>query len=233
MQKKDMNFLQASNKYNLPLIGDVDKDKVPNIFDCKPYDKNRDGALGRVINIVSGGRFGQTRKEYDAEKVDRASKLEQENKNRLEMINKKNELIKTKLKTQKLMAKQQQLLYLQSLGPHPPNPTQMLFNTVFGIPTSKQKGVPFGKPGYEIVYSPKLPKGYHWKKISKKEKKQGQQTGSVNNIEHKFMNYPEAHHFQQQMKQMYGYLPEIFRVTDPYSGMMFFVVVEPMGLERI
>jgi hypothetical protein len=229
-KKKDLNFLQANIKNNLPMIGDIDKDQVPNLFDCKPYDPNRDGVFGRALNVLSGGRFGQTKKDYETEKIDRINKLEQKAENDLKILNKKNELIKTKLKTQQLMAEQQQLMYLHRLGPSPPNPTQILFSAITGAPTPT-RGMPLGKPGYKIVYEPKLPKGYHWKKISKKEKKQeNKQYAPQDYVEHKFISYQEAQFVQNHIKQIYGYTPEIFRVKDKFTGMVFFMVVEPTNL---
>ena len=71
MKKKDMNFLQAFNKSGISLFGDVDKDKVPNVFDCKPLDADSDGIFGRAVNILSGGRHGQSKEEYEAEKIEK------------------------------------------------------------------------------------------------------------------------------------------------------------------
>lgn len=69
MKKKDMNFLQAFNTSDISLLGDADKDKVPNVFDCKPFDKDRDGLFGRAINVATMGKHGQTKEEYEAEKT--------------------------------------------------------------------------------------------------------------------------------------------------------------------
>lgn len=69
MKKKDMNFLQAFNTSDISLLGDADKDKVPNVFDCKPFDKDRDGLFGRAINVATLGKYGQTREEYGSEKT--------------------------------------------------------------------------------------------------------------------------------------------------------------------
>jgi len=68
MKKKDMDFFQAHQKYNLKPFGDVDKDGVKNILDCKPFDPKRDGLFGRFVNVVSGGRYGQSKEEYEEEK---------------------------------------------------------------------------------------------------------------------------------------------------------------------
>ena len=66
-----MDYFEAKQKYNLSPFGDIDKDKVKNIFDCKPYDPKRDGILGRAANVISGGRYGQSSDEYEAEKRNR------------------------------------------------------------------------------------------------------------------------------------------------------------------
>lgn len=68
MKKKDMNFSQASTIYDLPLFADADNDKIPNVFDCKPFDELRDGLFGRAVNLFSRGQYGQSKEEYDAEK---------------------------------------------------------------------------------------------------------------------------------------------------------------------
>jgi hypothetical protein len=75
MEKKDMDFTEANKKYGLKIFGDVDKDKVPNGWDCKPYDKKRDGIFGRLVNVVSKtmpwrtGEVGQSREDYENERI--------------------------------------------------------------------------------------------------------------------------------------------------------------------
>lgn len=39
--KKKMNYFQAMGKYKINPYGDIDKDGVMNLFDCKPFDKNK------------------------------------------------------------------------------------------------------------------------------------------------------------------------------------------------
>jgi len=225
MLKKNMDFLQASSKHGLSPFGDADGDEVPNILDCKPFDKDRDGLFGRVINVVSGGRLGQSRKEYDSEKAGKV--LQRASSGNLEVLRHQNKLLEEKLKAQRLAVEQQQLRNLQGT---PQNPTQMLFSNMFGFPTPQPKGVPIGKPGYEVVYSPPLPKGFHWRKIPKKaekEKRRELQQGPPAGVEHRFMSYPEAQQAQHPLRRIYGYRPEILKVRDPFTGMIFFVVVEP------
>lgn len=72
MKKKDMNFYQAQRKYNLPRLGDADGDDFPNWLDCAPYNPNRDGIFGRAVGVVSHGKYGQTKEEYEKEKVAKA-----------------------------------------------------------------------------------------------------------------------------------------------------------------
>lgn len=69
MNKKNMNFPQLLNKSNISLFGDADEDKVPNVFDCKPLDPDQDGLFGRAVNVLSLGKFGQSKEEYEAEKI--------------------------------------------------------------------------------------------------------------------------------------------------------------------
>ena len=52
LRTRDMNFEQASHFKGLPMFGDIDKDGVPNLFDCKPYDVTRQGLT--VLPIPKG-----------------------------------------------------------------------------------------------------------------------------------------------------------------------------------
>ena len=46
-----MNYFQAKQKYNnLKPFGDADRDRVPNLIDCRVFDKNRMG----IIHAISG-----------------------------------------------------------------------------------------------------------------------------------------------------------------------------------
>lgn len=50
-------------------------------------------------------------------------------------------------------------------------------------------------------------------------------------IEHKFRTHPEAKIAQRKLKNKYGYWPEIFKITDPWTGEVFYSVVEPILIE--
>lgn len=175
MQKKNMNFLQAFYKNGLPLVGDVDNDKVINILDCKPYNSKQDGLFGRTVNVLSGGRYGEPKHESVYDKLvrqDQERKQEEFRKQRIEFLEKRNKIIDQQLKIQKLLAKQHQLLYLKKNTSQfkTPAPTQMVMNQMFGFPMDPMMpaaNMMPGKPGYEIVYEPRLPKGYKWRKIKK------------------------------------------------------------------
>ena len=69
MDKKDLDFIEANKKYKLTLFGDADKDGVMNISDCKPFDKKRDGLFGRLVNVVTKGEHGQSKEDYEDERV--------------------------------------------------------------------------------------------------------------------------------------------------------------------
>jgi len=48
---------RIKNQNRLPLWGDIDGDKVPNILDCRPLDKTRQGFIHKTINLVKGKGF--------------------------------------------------------------------------------------------------------------------------------------------------------------------------------
>lgn len=265
MKKKDMDFLEALKRYNISFFGDEDKDQIPNVFDCKPLDPKRDGIFGRTLNVLSGGKYGQTKEEYEEEKISKihferdpttgkvikitengkeispyaksSNQLireyrEEKFRERLEKQKAENTLIKQKTELQKLKAKEQELLLKQKLQAQQfpqPSMLQDAASLMFGIPT---QNIPPQRPGYYIESTgPKLPKGYHWKKIPKKQKKTIKQKlhNYPNYIEHQTLNYQEALFIQNQIRQKYGYNPEIFKVTHPMMpGQVFYVVVEPI-----
>ena len=50
VSSKNMNWTQASRKYpSLPMFGDADGDGIYNGFDCKPFDKKRQGPEHTVV----------------------------------------------------------------------------------------------------------------------------------------------------------------------------------------
>jgi hypothetical protein len=52
--KKEMNWFQAKQRnYRLNPFGDADKDKVINMFDCRPYDSNKDGIISSAKSAAS------------------------------------------------------------------------------------------------------------------------------------------------------------------------------------
>lgn len=161
MNKKDLDFWEAANKYNLSFFGDADKDKVPNVLDCKPLDPKRDGIFGRIINTISGGKYGQTKEDYQAEQTLKRVEQKRQLEYKLEKQKAINALIKQKIELQKEIEKKQKLK--GQLMPQFSS-TQQAVNLMFGIPAP---AVP-QKPGYYIeAAGPKLPKGYKWKKIPK------------------------------------------------------------------
>jgi len=89
-------------KHNLDLdwFEDADRDGIPNLVDCAPFDNTKDGFLGRALNTVTRGKKGQSKEEYEEEK-------EKKRKHKLEQLGKKTEYLKTKLahKTELAQAK--------------------------------------------------------------------------------------------------------------------------------
>lgn len=56
-------------KKKLSKYGDYDLDGSLNYKDCNPYDPSKDGIFGRIANIVSGGKFGQSKEDYQRERT--------------------------------------------------------------------------------------------------------------------------------------------------------------------
>lgn len=159
-----MTFLEAFNRYNLPMFGDIDKDKVPNVFDCKPFDPDRDGLFGRAINVITLGKHGQSKEEYETEKtlkrVERKKVLEA----KIEQQKAINAMIEQQIKLRKLQAEKQKLVGKKRAIPKPSIARQAI-SLMVGVP------IPPPRPGYYVErIPPKLPPGYQWKKIPKSKK---------------------------------------------------------------
>lgn len=66
---RQMDWKQLKKKFpGLSPTADSDFDGLINSKDCKPFDPSKDGAFSRFIGIVTGGKKGQTKEEYAAEK---------------------------------------------------------------------------------------------------------------------------------------------------------------------
>jgi len=63
-------------KHNLDLdwFEDADRDGIPNLVDCAPFDKTKDGFLGRALNVVTRGKKGQSKEDYEEEKEEKHKK---------------------------------------------------------------------------------------------------------------------------------------------------------------
>lgn len=75
-------------KKKLSKYGDYDLDGSLNYNDCNPYDPSKDGLFGRLANIVTFGKFGQSKEDYRAEKAEKKS---QSYSNQLQSIKQKME----------------------------------------------------------------------------------------------------------------------------------------------
>lgn len=65
----NLNWKQVKKKYpKLRPYSDTDYDGTLNIRDCKPLNPKKDGVFGRALNVISGGRMGQTKEQYQFEK---------------------------------------------------------------------------------------------------------------------------------------------------------------------
>jgi len=63
--------MMSARKKKLPPYGDYDKDGAPNWSDCDPYDPDEQGVFKRAAHIVTRGRVGQSKEEYEAEKLEK------------------------------------------------------------------------------------------------------------------------------------------------------------------
>jgi hypothetical protein len=65
----NLNWKQTKRKYpSMRPYGDADLDGTLNIKDCKPLNPNQDGLFGRALGVITGGRMGQTKEQYQFEK---------------------------------------------------------------------------------------------------------------------------------------------------------------------
>ena len=65
-----MDWKQLKQRFpKLNPTADADFDGLINAKDCKPFDPSKDGAMSRFLGIITGGKKGQTKEEYKAEKA--------------------------------------------------------------------------------------------------------------------------------------------------------------------
>lgn len=164
MRKKNMNFIEAFDNFDISLFGDADKDKVPNVFDCKPFDPNRDGLFGRAINVATLGKYGQSKEDYKSEKTLRRIEQKKALESKIEQQKAINTMIEQQIKLRKLKFEKQSLLNKKKTIPRF-SLTEQAIAFMVGIPFSQSLPQ---RSGYHIEKSPpKLPKGYRWKKTPK------------------------------------------------------------------
>ena len=69
---KNLNWKQARAKYpSMKPNQDYDGDGFINSIDCKPMDITRDGVFGRLANVITGGRKGQSAEDYSRERKEK------------------------------------------------------------------------------------------------------------------------------------------------------------------
>jgi len=59
------------SRRKLKPYGDYDLDGTLNYKDCDPYDPSKDGIFGRIANVISGGRVGQSKESYYKEREEK------------------------------------------------------------------------------------------------------------------------------------------------------------------
>lgn len=159
-----MNFIEAFDNFDIPLFGDADKDKVPNVFDCKPFDPNRDGLFGRAINVATMGKYGQSKEDYETEKTLRRVEQKKTLESKIEQQKAINAMIEQQIKLRKLQFEKQKLSDKKK-GIPKVSFAQHAVSFMVGIPFPPSLPQ---RPGYYIEKTgPKLPKGYKWKKVPK------------------------------------------------------------------
>lgn len=65
----DLRIKPRRGTKKLSKYGDYDLDGTLNYKDCNPYDPSQDGLFGRLLNIVSFGKKGQSKEAYKAERA--------------------------------------------------------------------------------------------------------------------------------------------------------------------
>ncbi len=98
IKKKNLTWAQAQKKYpRLNPFGDADKDGLINMFDCKPFDKKRQGKRHKKSSLTLKQRqqLATLRKVDMAKEIDKKSDLEK-SMERLEKAKKEKSLLKDK-----------------------------------------------------------------------------------------------------------------------------------------
>jgi hypothetical protein len=91
ISKKQMNWEQARAKYHLSPSGDADKDGVINMFDCRPYNKARQGPQHEMMvsRKITEKEFKQNKSLAKKQKESKVSLLSKRRKEIMETLKEK------------------------------------------------------------------------------------------------------------------------------------------------
>ena len=82
---RKMNWQQLKKRLpGLSPTADADFDGSINSRDCRPLDPSKDGVFGRILGVVTGGRAGQSKEEYQAEKAEKRERKAEAKQERME-----------------------------------------------------------------------------------------------------------------------------------------------------
>jgi len=90
-----------------PLIplGDADLDGSPNMFDCNPRQVSEDGIFARALGMLTGGKYGQSKEDYQIEKANKGQSFSKFAKQETKVIKKSREAFQARKKAAKLAEK--------------------------------------------------------------------------------------------------------------------------------
>ena len=162
-RKKDLNYFQANRKYNIKPFGDVDKDGVRNIFDCRPFNRYKQG----IIHAISGYDTENKAKLMlkDAEKILQQALIEYQKGN--------NELGETLEKQAQELALQAKQIYEQGQKEIREEKQRIQKNVRAGLKVKKQKKIKTHTPPFFTARSKPVDRLYKppWMKEKRKLQK--------------------------------------------------------------
>lgn len=150
VKKRDLNYLQAKRRYNIKPFKDSDKDGLINLFDCRPFDKNKQGLIHAIIGYDKENKAKLILR--DAKKILEQAVIEYQ---------KGNTILGEKLEQQAQdLAKQAQELFESGKTEISIEKKRIKKNIQKGLQVKKQKKIKTHTPPYFIVRKEPVEKLY-------------------------------------------------------------------------